>query len=35
MMPPGLINSLNQEELLDLIAYTLSGGNAEDKAFRK
>jgi putative heme-binding domain-containing protein len=33
MMPPGLINSLNQDELLDLIAYTLSGGSPKDKAF--
>jgi putative heme-binding domain-containing protein len=35
MMPPGLINSLNQNELLDLIAYLTSGGNAKDKAFQK
>lgn len=35
MMPPGLINTLNQDELLDLIAYTLSGGNPKDKAFQK
>ncbi|WP_395735451.1 c-type cytochrome [Prosthecobacter sp.] len=35
MMPPGLINSLNQEELLNLIAYLVSGGNAKDKAFQK
>ncbi len=35
MMPPGLINSLNQDELLDLIAYLVSGGNAKDKAFAK
>lgn len=35
MMPPGLINSLNQDELLDLIAYLTSGGNAKDKAFQK
>ncbi len=35
MMPPGLINSLNEEELKDLIAYLLSGGNAADKAFAK
>jgi putative heme-binding domain-containing protein len=35
LMPAGLINSLNQDELLDLIAYTLSGGNADDKAFQK
>ncbi len=35
MMPPGLINSLNQDELLDLIAYLTSGGNKADKAFAK
>lgn len=35
MMPPGLINSLNQDELLDLIAYLVSGGNPKDKAFQK
>lgn len=34
MMPPGLINSLNQDELLDLVAYLLSGGNAKDKVFQ-
>lgn len=33
MMPPGLINALNQDELLDLVAYLISGGNARDKAF--
>ncbi len=35
MMPPGLINALNKAELLDLIAYVLSGGNPEDKMFAK
>ena len=35
MMPPGLINSLNPEELKDLLAYLLSGGNEKDKAFAK
>lgn len=35
MMPPGLINVLNKDELLDLIAYVLSGGNAQDKMFAK
>lgn len=35
MMPPGLINTLNQDELLDLIAYLASGGNKDDKAFKK
>jgi putative heme-binding domain-containing protein len=35
MMPPGLINTLNQDELLDLIAYVMSGGNAGDARFKK
>ncbi len=35
MMPPGLINSLNPEELRDLVAYILSGGSADDARFRK
>lgn len=33
MMPPGLINSLNPNELLDLLAYIQSAGNPKDKAF--
>jgi hypothetical protein len=35
MMPPGLINSLNLEEVQDLLAYILSGGNAADPMFRQ
>jgi putative heme-binding domain-containing protein len=35
LMPPGLINVLNQNELLDLIAYVMSGGNPEDRAFAR
>jgi putative heme-binding domain-containing protein len=35
MMPVGLINGLNRDELLDLIAYIQSGGNASDKAFAR
>ncbi|WP_113962147.1 c-type cytochrome [Roseimicrobium gellanilyticum] len=35
MMPPGLINTLNQDELLDLIAYILSAGNPQDARFTK
>jgi len=35
MMPPGLINTLNKDELLDLIAFMVSGGNPKDKAFKK
>ena len=34
MMPPGLINALNPEELKDLVAYVLSGGNESDKMFK-
>jgi len=35
MMPPGLINPLNKDELLDLLAYVLSAGNPEDQAFTR
>ena len=35
MMPPGLLNTLNPDELRDLLAYLLSGGNAGDKMFKK
>jgi hypothetical protein len=34
-MPAGMINPLNQDELLDLIAYLQSGGNPQNKAFAK
>jgi putative heme-binding domain-containing protein len=33
MMPPGLINALNPDELKDLLAYVLSAGNAADPMF--
>ena len=33
LMPAGMINPLNQDELLDLIAYLQSGGNPKHKAF--
>ena len=32
-MPPGLISGMNRDELMDLMAYLLSGGNSEHKAF--
>lgn len=35
MMPPGLINSLNPNELRDLVAYMISGGNPEDPMFER
>ena len=34
-MPPGLINMLNPEELNDLMAYLMSGGDPENKVYRK
>jgi putative heme-binding domain-containing protein len=33
MMPPGLLNMLKDEDILDLLAYLLSGGNPEDPMF--
>ncbi len=35
MMPPGLVNSLNENELRDLVAYILSGGNPASPMFKK
>jgi putative heme-binding domain-containing protein len=35
MMPPGLINALNEDELRDFVAYILSGGDANSPMFRK
>ncbi len=34
-MPTGLLNMLTKDEILDLLAYVLSGGNAENEAFRE
>lgn len=33
-MPAGLLDPLNEEELKDLVAYLLSGGNEQDAVFR-
>jgi putative heme-binding domain-containing protein len=35
LMPPGLINVLTKDEILDLLAYLESGGNEKAKAFAK
>jgi putative heme-binding domain-containing protein len=35
LMPTGLIEKLNRDEVLDLLAYMLSRGNPEDQIFRK
>jgi putative heme-binding domain-containing protein len=35
LMPDGLLKPLNQDEVLDLLAYLLSRGNKQDAMFRK
>ena len=35
IMPPGMIAGMNRDELMDLMAYLLSGGNSQHKAFAK
>jgi putative heme-binding domain-containing protein len=35
MMPPGLINTMNAEELKDLMAYFVSGGNHRHAVYKK
>lgn len=35
MMPPNLLMMLTKEEILDLVAYVLSGGDKNHKAFKK
>ncbi|MBL9198903.1 MAG: hypothetical protein JNL39_00295 [Opitutaceae bacterium] len=34
-MPPMLLNMLTKDEVLDLVAYTLSGGDAQHAMFRR
>lgn len=35
LMPPGLVSTLSQDEILDLLAYLQSGGNDKAEAFSK
>jgi len=35
LMPKGLLDQLNEAEVLDLLAYTLSRNNAKGPAFRQ
>jgi len=35
MMPPGLLNTLSEEEVYDLMAYLLSRGNPDHEMFKK
>jgi putative heme-binding domain-containing protein len=34
VMPPGTINGLNEEELKDLLAYLMAGGNKESDVYK-
>ncbi len=34
-MPQGLLNMMQKDEFLDLVAYVLSGGDAKRAMFRK
>jgi putative heme-binding domain-containing protein len=34
-MPTGLLNMMTEPEILDLVAYVLSGGNPRDERFQK
>ena len=33
MMPPGLINTMSEDDVLDLLAYFISGGDPKHPAF--
>ena len=35
MMPPGLINTMSKDDILDLLAYFISGGDPQHPAFQK
>ena len=35
MMPPGLLNAMSEDDILDLLAYFISGGNSDHELFEK
>jgi hypothetical protein len=35
LMPPGLLNILSKDEIYDLLAYVLSGGDPKNAMFTK
>ena len=35
MMPPGLLNTMDEEDFLDLMAYLIAGGNSDHQLFAK
>ena len=34
MMPPGLINTMSKDDIFDLLAYFISGGDPKSSMFR-
>jgi hypothetical protein len=35
MMPQGLVNTMSKDDILDLLAYYISGGDPESSSFKK
>ena len=35
MMPPGLLSTMNKDDILDLLAYLISAGNPDNELFDK
>ena len=35
MMPPGLLNTMDKEDILDLMAYLIAGGKSDHQLFAK
>jgi hypothetical protein len=34
MMPQGLVNTMSKDDILDLLAYYISGGGPENSAYK-
>ena len=34
-MPPGLLNLMREDEVMDLLAYIISGGNSDHNVYKK
>jgi hypothetical protein len=34
-MPPGLLNLMREDEVMDLLAYIISGGNRDHNVYKK
>ena len=35
MMPPGLLNTMDKEDILDLMAYLIAGGKSDHELFTR